>query len=70
MAKEEKVSLNGTIVGIEKNFFRVELDAGGIVIATICGKMRQRQIRCTLGDKVIVELGAYDLTKGRITKRL
>jgi translation initiation factor IF-1 len=50
--------------------FRVQLDSGHSVLATISGKMRKNYIRILPGDRVKVELSPYDLTRGRITFRL
>jgi translation initiation factor IF-1 len=49
--------------------FRVEIQGGHIVLAHISGKMRKHFIRILVGDKVLVELSPYDLTRGRITYR-
>jgi translation initiation factor IF-1 len=49
--------------------FRVELENGHEVLAHISGKMRKHFIRILPGDKVLVELSPYDLTRGRITYR-
>lgn len=49
--------------------FRVELDNGVTILATLSGKMRQHYIRVVVGDRVELELSAYDLTRGRITRR-
>lgn len=49
--------------------FRVELDSGHKVLAHISGKIRLHYIRIIPGDRVIVELSPYDLTKGRIIYR-
>ena len=49
--------------------FRVELENGSIVLAYISGKMRRYRIRILRGDKVIVELSPYDLTRGRLVYR-
>jgi translation initiation factor IF-1 len=49
--------------------FRVELENGHKVLAHISGKMRMHYIRILPGDKVVVELSPYDLTRGRITYR-
>ena len=50
--------------------FRVELANKHTVLATICGKMRKRWVRLTVGDRVKMEMSPYDLDKGRITWRL
>lgn len=39
------------------------------VLAHISGKMRKNFIRILPGDKVLVELSPYDLSRGRITYR-
>ena len=49
--------------------FRVSLDNGHSVIATLAGKMRRFRIRVLNGDRVTVEVSPYDLTRGRITFR-
>ncbi|MFO7272492.1 translation initiation factor IF-1 [Sphaerobacter thermophilus] len=49
--------------------FRVELDNGHTVLAHLAGKMRKHFIRVLPGDRVVVELSPYDLTRGRITYR-
>ena len=49
--------------------FRVQLEDGHVVLAHVSGKMRMHFIRILPGDKVIVEMSPYDLTRGRITQR-
>ena len=49
--------------------FRVELPNGHRVLAHVSGKMRMNYIKILPGDKVIVELSPYDLTRGRIIYR-
>ena len=70
MAREEAIEMEGTVVDTLPNtMFRVELENGHVVTAHISGKMRKHYIRILTGDKVTVEMTAYDLTKGRITYR-
>ena len=71
MAKqEEKIEVEGEITeALPSTMFRVKLDTGQDVLATISGKMRKHYIRLLPGDKVKVELSPYDLTRGRITYR-
>ena len=71
MAKsEEKIEVEGEVVeALPSTMFRVEVDGGHNVLATISGKMRKHYIRILPGDKVKVELSPYDLTRGRITYR-
>lgn len=49
--------------------FRVELDNGTVILATLSGRMRQKHIRVITGDRVEVEMSPYDLTRGRIVYR-
>jgi translation initiation factor IF-1 len=49
--------------------FRVALDSGHSVMATLGGKMRRFRIRVLAGDRVKVEVSPYDLSRGRITFR-
>lgn len=70
MPKEEAIEVEGTIVETLPNaMFRVELDNGHKVLAHVSGKMRMNFIRILPGDRVVVELSPYDLTRGRITFR-
>lgn len=39
------------------------------VLATISGKIRKNFVKILVGDKVLIELSPYDLTRGRITFR-
>ena len=50
--------------------FRVELDNGHQVLATISGKMRKKFVRLTAGDRVKMEMSQYDLNKARIVWRI
>jgi translation initiation factor IF-1 len=70
MAKEEMLEMNGTVEEILPNaMFRVKLENEHEVLAHTSGKMRKNRIRVLAGDKVLVEMTPYDLTKGRITFR-
>jgi translation initiation factor IF-1 len=70
MAKEEAIEVMATVVEALPNaVFRVELENGHQVLAHISGKMRKHFIRILPGDKVMVELSPYDLTRGRIVYR-
>jgi len=71
VAKEEAISVNGTIKKALPNaMFLVELENGHEILGHISGKMRKHYIRINPGDKVSVELSPYDLTRGRITYRV
>ena len=70
MAKQELIKQDGVIEEALSNaMFRVRLENGHVVTATISGKMRMHYIRILPGDKVAVEMSPYDLTRGRITYR-
>jgi translation initiation factor IF-1 len=69
--KEEPIEVEGTVtVVLPGTMFRVELENKHLVLATICGKMRKRWVRLTVGDRVKMEMSPYDLNKGRITWRV
>jgi translation initiation factor IF-1 len=68
--KKDVIEMEGTITEPLPNaMFRVELENGHEVLAHISGKMRMNYIRILKGDRVLVELSPYDLTRGRITYR-
>jgi translation initiation factor IF-1 len=68
--QDEKIEMEGEITeALPSTMFRVQLEGGPSVLATISGKMRKHYIRILPGDKVKVELSPYDLTRGRITYR-
>lgn len=70
MDKIEGIKVEGTIMETLPNaMFRVKLDNGHLVLAHVSGKMRMRYIKMLPGEKVIVELSPYDLTRGRILYR-
>lgn len=70
MASKDAVTLQGTVTKVLPNAtFRVELENGHTVLATIAGKMRRYRIRVLAGDRVTVDVSPYDLTRGRITFR-
>ena len=70
MAKEDLIELEGKVVETLPNTtFRVELENGHQILATISGKLRMNFIKILPGDKVKLELSPYDLNRGRITWR-
>ncbi|HET9230291.1 MAG TPA: translation initiation factor IF-1 [Vitreimonas sp.] len=70
MAKEELLEFTGTVMELLPNAtFRIELENGHQIIGHTAGKMRKNRIRVLAGDKVLVEMSPYDLTKGRVTYR-
>lgn len=70
MVKEDTLRLEGKVEEVLSNMtFRVVLENDLEVLAHLCGKMRLANIRVLAGDRVIVEMSPYDLTKGRIVYR-
>ena len=71
MPKEEAVQVEGVVAEALPNaMFRVELQNQHLVLAHVSGKMRMNFIRILPGDKVMLELSPYDLTRGRIIYRV
>ena len=71
MPKKEAIEVEGIVIEALPNaMFRVELPNGHDVLAHISGKIRMHYIRVLPGDKVLIELSPYDLSRGRITYRL
>ena len=70
MPKKETIEVEGVVLeSLPNAMFRVELANGYKVLAHISGKIRLHYIRILPGDRVLVELSPYDLTRGRITYR-
>lgn len=70
MSKQQVLTMDGEVLEALSNAcFRVEMDNGHTVNATISGKMRQKYIKVLPGDRVRVEFSPYDLSHGRISYR-
>lgn len=68
--KEEAIELEGTVIeALAGGKFRVEVEGGHQILAHLSGKMRKFRIRVVLGDRVVVAVSPYDLTRGRIVYR-
>jgi len=68
---KEIVKLEGVVEEtLPSTTFKVKLDNGHLILAHISGRMRVNYIRLLPGDRVLVEMSPYDLTKGRIIQRL
>lgn len=69
-SKENAIVMEGVVLETLPNTqFRVQVAGGHVVLAHISGKMRKHFIRILVGDKVMVELSPYDVSRGRITYR-
>lgn len=70
MAKEKAIEVEGRVIDSLPNaMFRVELPNGHAVLAHVSGKIRMHFIKILPGDKVLLELSPYDLSRGRIIYR-
>jgi translation initiation factor IF-1 len=70
VAKDDAIEVTGVVrEALPNAMFRVELDNRHRVLAHVSGKMRKNFIRILTGDRVLIELSPYDLTRGRITYR-
>ncbi len=70
VAKTDSIEVEGTVThALPSAMFKVELGNGHEVLAHISGKMRKHYIKVLPGDRVLVELSPYDLTRGRLTFR-
>lgn len=69
--KKELVKMEGVVEEtLPSTTFNVKLNNGHVILAHISGRMRVNYIRLLPGDKVLVEMSPYDLSKGRIVQRL
>jgi translation initiation factor IF-1 len=70
MSKSDVIEVSAVVKETLPNAtFRVELQNGVVILATVSGKIRMNYIRILPGDRVTVEISPYDLTRGRITYR-
>lgn len=68
---KDVIALEGTVSEALPNaLFRIALDNGHTIIGHLSGKMRIHYIKIVAGDRVQVELTPYDLSKGRIVRRI
>ena len=71
MSKTDLIEMEGAISEVlPGNMFRVTLENGHVLTCYTNGRLRQNKIKIIMGDKVRIEMSAYDLSKGRITYRL
>lgn len=71
MAKIDPIEAQGTVIETLPNtMFKVTLENGHTILCVLSGKMRKNRIKVIEGDDVLVEMSPYDLTKGRISRRL
>jgi translation initiation factor IF-1 len=71
MAKQQSINVDGEITeALGNSIFRAMLENGHVITAHLSGKIRLNSIRILPGDKVTLEMSPYDMTRGRITRRL
>lgn len=71
MPDSNNIEVEGLITEALPNaLFRIRLDSGQEILGHLSGKMRMHYIKVVSGDRVIVQMTPYDLSKGRIVKRL
>ena len=70
MSKSDVIEVQAVVKeNLPNAMFKVELENGIVIQATVSGKIRMNYIRILPGDRVTVEISPYDLTRGRITFR-
>jgi translation initiation factor IF-1 len=68
---EDKIELEGEVIeALRGRMFRIQLDNGHQTLGYLAGRLKRYRIRVMLGDRVRIELSAYDLNRGRIIYRL
>lgn len=69
--RQDKIELKGTVVdALPGTWFKVKVENGHEVLATLSGKLRQNHIQILPGDNVSIEVSPYDMSRGRISWRL
>lgn len=64
---KDLTQINGEVTqALPNTMFRVELEDGRVILATLKGKMRRNYVRVFPGDRVKVEMTKYDEDRGRI----
>jgi translation initiation factor IF-1 len=67
----DKIELEGEVIeALRGRMFRIQLDNGHQTLGYLAGRLKRYRIRVMLGDRVRIELSAYDLNRGRIIYRL
>jgi translation initiation factor IF-1 len=71
MSKSDVIEISGKVIEVlADSKYKVELDNGHQVLGYLSGKMKQNRIQVTTGDSVLVELTPYDLSRGRVVRRV
>ena len=68
--RQDKIELNGVVISaLPGTWFKVKIDNGHEILATLSGRLRQNHIHILPGDQVTVEVSPYDISRGRIAWR-
>ncbi len=71
MTKNDNIQVTGKVIEVlADSKYRIELESGHSVLGYLSGRMKQNKIHVIIGDSVIVELTPYDLTRGRVVRRM
>ena len=71
MTKNDNIQVTGKVVEVlADSKYRIELASGHAVLGYLAGRMKQNKIQVIIGDTVLVELTPYDLTRGRVVRRM
>lgn len=68
--RDDRMSLEGVVIETNKGIFKVQVSETHTVTARLSGKIKLNEIKVIVGDKVIVEVSPYDMSLGRIVKRM
>lgn len=69
---DDVIKMEGVITEVLRNTnYRVKIEnVENAILATLSGRIRQNNIKVLAGDRVQLEMSPYDLSRGRITRRL
>ncbi len=71
MSKQNNIEIEGVVTeALGNSIFRVQLNNSHIIIAHISGKIRMNSIQILVSDRVLISMSPYDLSRGRIMRRL
>jgi len=74
VASSDSIKIEGVVVGINQGgIFNIDYEVGNVTqkaLAVCSGKMKKFMIKLVVGDRVDVEFSPYDLTLGRIVRRI
>ncbi len=70
MSDRDRLEFEGTVIDANKGQFKVQITDNYVVLCTLSGKIRTNSVRILLGDRVKVEVSAYDTSRGRIVYRV